>query len=124
MTRLMNAKQRIETISIKSPKQVVMEHAQRLDDLGRTINLIITSKITNARQKMEIVSAFPNILQNRMSSLSQALNHMEQMLNSLSYKSVLSRGYAIVRDANSKIISSADSGRPASIEFADGILQI
>ena len=124
MTRLMNAKQRIETISIKSPKPVVMEHAQRLDDLGRTMNLIITSKITNARQKMEIVSAFPNILQNRMSSLSQALNHMEQMLNSLSYKSVLSRGYAIVRDANSKIISSADSGRPASIEFADGILQI
>lgn len=124
MTRLMNAKQRIETISIKSPKQVVMEHAQRLDDLGRTMNLIITSKITNARQKMEIVSSFPNILQNRMSSLSQALNHMEQMLNSLSYKSVLSRGYAIVRDANSKIISRADSGRPASIEFADGILQI
>ncbi len=124
MTRLMNAKQRIETISIKSPKQVVMEHAQRLDDLGRTMNLIITSKITNAHQKMEIVSSFPNILQNRMSSLSQALNHMEQMLNSLSYKSVLSRGYAIVRDANSKIISRADSGRPASIEFADGILQI
>ncbi len=124
MTRLTNAKQRIETINIKSPKQVLMEHTQRLDDLGRTMNVIITSRITNARQRMEIVSAFPNILQNRMSSLAQALNHMGQMLNSLSYKSVLSRGYAIVRDASNKIISRTDSGRPASIEFADGILQI
>ncbi len=124
MTRLTNAKQRIETINIKSPKQVLMEHTQRLDDLGRTMNVIIASRITNARQRMEIVSAFPNILQNRMSSLAQALNHMGQMLNSLSYKSVLSRGYAIVRDASNKIISRTDSGRPASIEFADGILQI
>ena len=124
MTRLTNAKQRIETINIKSPKQVLMEHTQRLDDLGRTMNVIITSRITNARQRMEIVSAFPNILQNRMLSLGQALNHMGQMLNSLSYKSVLSRGYAIVRDASNKIISRTDSGLPASIEFADGILQI
>ena len=37
LTRLTNAKQRIESINIKSPKQVVMEHAQRLDDIGRTI---------------------------------------------------------------------------------------
>lgn len=124
MTRLMNAKQRIETINIKSPKQVVMEHAQRLDDMGRTMNVIITSKITNARQKMEIVSTFPNILQNRMSSLGQALNHIGQMLNSLSYKSVLSRGYAIIRDADNKIISRTDAGTPASIEFADGIINI
>ena len=125
MTRLINAKQRIETINIKSPKQVLMEHTQRLDDLGRTMNVIITSKITNIHQKMEIVSAFPNILQNRMCSLGQALNHMGQMLNSLSYKSVLSRGYAIVRDANNNIISHAGtSDRPATIEFADGVIQI
>lgn len=124
MTRLVNAKQRIETVNIKSPKQVVMEHAQRLDDLGRTMNVIITSKITHAHQKMEIVSAFPNILQNRMSLLGQALNHMGQMLNSLSYKSVLSRGYAIVRDSNNKIISHKDAGTPATIEFADGVVNI
>ena len=124
ITRLTNAKQRIETINIKSPKQVLMEHTQRLDDLGRTMGVIINSKIVNARQKMEIVSTFPNILQNRMLSLIQALGHMGQMLNSLSYKSVLSRGYAIVRDCNNKIISNTDAGKPASIEFADGIIQI
>lgn len=123
-TRLINAKQRIETINIKSPKQVVMEHAQRLDDLGRTMNVIINAKMTTARQKMDIVSAFPNILQNQINVLTQGLNHMGQMLNSLSYKSVLSRGYAIVRDANNQIVSRSDAGAPATIEFADGVITL
>ena len=123
-TRLMNAKQRIEGISIKSPKQMIMERAQRLDDLGRTLNVIINTKLVSAQQKMTIVSAFPNILQNRMQVLNQSLQHMEQMLNSLSYKSVLARGYAIVRDTNNNIISSVDGGVPNSIEFADGILKL
>lgn len=123
-TRLINAKQRIEAINIKSPKQVVMEHAQRLDDLGRTMNVIINAKLTTARQKMDIVSAFPNILQNQINVLTQGLNHMGQMLNSLSYKSVLSRGYAIVRDANNQIVSRSDAGTPATIEFADGVITL
>ena len=123
-TRLMNAKQRIEDINIKSPKQMIMEQAQRLDDLGRTLNVIINTKIVSAQQKMTNVSAFPNILQNRIQGLNQSLQHMEQMLNSLSYKSVLSRGYAIVRDADSNIISSVDGGVPQSIEFADGVLKL
>lgn len=123
-TRLINAKQRIEAINIKSPKQVVMEHAQRLDDIGRTMNVIINAKLTTARQKMDIVSAFPNILQNQINVLTQGLNHMGQMLNSLSYKSVLSRGYAIVRDANNQIVSRSDAGAPATIEFADGIITL
>lgn len=123
-TRLINAKQRIEAINIKSPKQVVMEHAQRLDDIGRTMNVIINAKMTTARQKMDIVSAFPNILQNQINVLTQGLNHMGQMLNSLSYKSVLSRGYAIVRDANNQIVSRSDAGAPATIEFADGVITL
>lgn len=123
-TRLINAKQRIESVNIKSPKQLVMEHMQRLDDLGRTLNLIINTKIVSAQQKMDVVSGFSNILQNRMQTLNQSLDHMGQMLNSLSYKSVLSRGYAIVRDADNNIISSVDSGTPKSIEFADGVFKL
>ena len=123
-TRLINAKQRLESVNIKSPKQVLMEHMQRLDDVGRTLNIIINTKIVSAQQKMDNVSGFSNILQNRMAVLSQSLQHMEQMLNSLSYKNVLARGYAIVRDADNKIISRTDAGTPVSIEFADGVLQL
>lgn len=124
LTRLSNAKQRIEAINIKSPHQVLMEHTQRLDDLGRTMNILITNKINLAHQRMDIIANFPSILQNRMSALSQSVTHLGQMLQSLSYKSVLSRGYAIVRDANNNIIGHASAGTPASIEFADGVVQI
>ncbi|MFQ6744470.1 MAG: exodeoxyribonuclease VII large subunit, partial [Alphaproteobacteria bacterium] len=63
----------------------------------------------------------PNILQNRMLALGQSVEHLGQMLGSLSYKSVLARGYAIVRGADGNIISRTDAGTPATIEFTDGI---
>lgn len=123
-TRLTNARARVESIVVKSPKQVVMEQQQRLDDITRTLNIIINGKIATARQRMDALSAFPNIMQNKMSTLGQSIAHLGQMLNSLSYKNVLSRGYAIVRDGENNIISRADGARPASIEFADGIIPV
>ncbi len=123
-TRLTNARARVESIVVKSPKQVVMEQQQRLDDITRTLNIIINGKIATARQRMDALSAFPNIMQNKMSTLGQSIAHLGQMLNSLSYKSVLLRGYAIVRDGENNIISRADGARPASIEFADGVVKI
>ena len=101
-----------------------MERQQRLDDLTRTINIIINGKIVTAHQRMDSVSTFVNILQNKMQTLSQSVNHLGQMLNSLSYKNVLTRGYAIVRDEKNQIVSRADGAQPASIEFADGIIPV
>lgn len=123
-TRLVNVKQRIENISIKSPKQVVMEWSQKIDDISRTLNLIINNKMTVARQKIDVVANMPNILTNKMNILNQSVAHLGQMLGSLSYKSVLSRGYAIVRDANNKIISNSGAGIPATIEFNDGVIKL
>ena len=123
-TRLINAKQRIESVNIKSPKQLVMEQAQRLDDVGRTMNVLMMARLNMAHQKMDVVAQFPNILQNRMSVLAQSVGHLGQMLNSLSYKSVLSRGYAIVRDAGGNIISRTGTGVPSTIEFADGVIKL
>lgn len=124
-TRLTNAKSRVDAIAIKSPRQMVMEHAQRLDDVTRTMNIIINGKLTTAHGRIDALSTFPNILQNKMAALNQSVAHLGQMLNSLSYKNVLARGYAIARDANDKIISRAD-GTPhvASLEFADGVLRL
>ena len=121
-TRLTNARARMESITIKSPKQVVMEHQQRLDDLSRTMNIIINGKLMTARQRVDIMANLPNILQNKMIVLRQSLSHLGQMLQSLSYKNVLARGYAIVRDADNQIISRADGAQPATIEFADGVV--
>ena len=101
ITRIANAKNRIENTTIKSPRQMVMERTQRLDDITRTLGIIINAKMMEAKRNIE---------------------HSGQMLNSLGYKNVLSRGYAIVRDENDLIISSvATQNKIASIEFADGV---
>ena len=124
-TRLVNAKSRIDSIAIKSPRQMVMEQAQRLDDISRTMNIFITGALTTAHQKMNTVATLQNILQNKMATLNQSVGHLGQMLNSLSYKNVLARGYAIARDDKNNIVARAENApRIATIEFADGILQI
>ena len=122
-TRLVNIKQKIENISVKSPKQIIMEWGQRLDDLGRTIDLIISNKISLTRSKLEQISKFPDILANKMIIMNQAVRHLEQMLDSLSYKNVLRRGYAIVRDNNGKIISDINE-KPATVELAGGVIKL
>ena len=122
-TQIINHKRNINNINIKSPKQILMEQMQRLDDIGRTMNIIITNKIQYAHQKIELISRFPTILENRFLSLNQSLVHMGQMLGSLSYKKVLQRGFAIVRDKDNNIVSTM-SAKPKYIEFADGILTL
>ena len=121
-TRLTNTKQRITAISIKSPKQMVMERTQRIDDVARTLGIIINAKMTDARAKMNTLAKMPDILTNKMQNLQRAIEHNGQMLNSLGYKNVLARGYAIVRDSANNIISSAaNADKIANIEFADGV---
>lgn len=123
-TRLVNAKNRMESIVVKNPRQLVMEHQQRIDDTTRALNIIINSKIAAAVGRMDTVSNFSNILQTKIAYLMQSVNHLGQMLNSLSYKNVLARGYAIVRDDKKQIISRADGAVPASVEFADGVVAV
>jgi len=122
-SQIIAIKQQIAHINLKSPKQILMEQSQRLDDVAKTMTLIINSKIQSAHQKLDLVTRFPAILENKFNTLNQSVIHMGQMLKSLSYKNVLQRGYAIVRDKNNSIISS-QTDKPASIEFADGVLKL
>ena len=124
-TRLINAKAKLDSINVKNPKQLVMEQAQRLDDISRTLTILMNAKLTSAHQKMDAVNNFHNFLLNKLKLFNQSVDHIGQMLNSLSYKSVLQRGYAIVRNDKKKIISRiSDNEKPAFIEFADGELKL
>lgn len=120
---LTRTKQQVENIIVKNPKQILMEQSQKLDDLAHTLNIVVDKKIQYINQRIELVSRFPRILEGRLSVLNQSITHMGQMLSSLSYKNVLQRGYAIVRNANNDIISTIDA-KPASIEFSDGVIKL
>ncbi|WP_417666528.1 exodeoxyribonuclease VII large subunit [Roseibium sp.] len=61
----------------------------------------------------------------RLAKLRDRLDSQEKLLKSLSYKDVLARGYALVRDESGQPVRSAkavDAGAALSIELADGVL--
>ena len=103
LSRLQNAQMRIDTISIKSPIQIISDHETKTKDL---FHLLQTHYI------------------NHVKTLSSHVSHLSQMLESLSYKSVLRRGYAIVRKDDKIISSKNDFKTPASIEFQDGTVSL
>ncbi|MCL1786084.1 MAG: exodeoxyribonuclease VII large subunit [Alphaproteobacteria bacterium] len=103
MARLQSLRHLVAGLSVKSPKQMIMERTQRLDDIASRMNII---------------------LQNKMNVAKAAILHAGQMLNSLSYKNVLQRGYAIVRRDTQIISRAADFKTPAEIEFVDGIVNL
>ncbi len=120
---LLGLKKHLLNINIKSPHQIIMEKTQRIDDIEKTMNIIIANEMQSAHQKIELISRFPIFVETRLNMLKQNLTHIDQMLNSLSYKNVLQRGYAIVRDKDNNIISTV-SAIPETIEFADGIIKL
>ena len=104
---------------------MVMEQTQRLDDITRTLGIIIDAKMAAAKHKMDTVSQMPNVLTNKLNSLTQQVEHTGKMLESLSYKNVLNRGYAIARTSDGSIVSTVvHADQVASIEFADGIAKL
>ena len=98
---LQNAQMRMDGILVKSPLQILKDHRTKLDDLFHLLNLNI---------------------KNNISSLKANLVHSEQLLESMSYKNVLKRGYAIVRHKDKIVSSKNDFKLPASIEFFDGLV--
>ena len=57
----------------------------------------------------------------------QALSGQMKLLASLSYKSVLHRGFALVRDAKGQFVHAASAvspGQPLEVEFADGRVKV
>ncbi|MCL1902602.1 MAG: exodeoxyribonuclease VII large subunit, partial [Alphaproteobacteria bacterium] len=124
IARLKNMRHVIEGLSIKSPKQMIMERAQRLDDIGRTMQIIVVNRVGAARAVLSHADRMPALLENKLCVTRQSVAHVGQMLSSLSYKNVLQRGYAIVRHDNKIIGRAAEFKTPAEIEFADGKVAI
>ncbi|WP_420338752.1 exodeoxyribonuclease VII large subunit [Roseibium sp.] len=63
----------------------------------------------------------------RLKDNAARLDSLQKLLKSLSYKDVLARGYAVVRDADGQPIRSASSvasGAALSVELADGTVDV
>lgn len=85
--------------SLRHPRALIERESQRLHDRAERL------KNTGARLTVE---------------RQQALGGLNRMLESMSFKKVLERGYVVVRDADGKLISDAarvESGQSLALEF-------
>ena len=82
------------------------------------------AKLEKAAQELSFQSKNLIRLESRLlETRNKQIRHYSQMLEILSFKNILNRGYAVVRDEQGKVISSHETAktRPLlDVEFADG----
>lgn len=111
---------------LRSPREVLDHKGERLAGLGERLGLALNQNRQRADARYEhsrlgerLETVGRRLLQDRAERLEQ----LGFRLENLSYKRVLSRGYAVVKDAEGKLVSSAkalDYGETVNIEFQDG----
>ncbi|MDX1921999.1 MAG: exodeoxyribonuclease VII large subunit [Alphaproteobacteria bacterium] len=129
------------------PRVLMETLAQRLDDRAERLATAVTNMLSRQQQRLQRLAAGLNILplkqnvqhgKQKLESLigrmnkavqiqfekkTQRLVATGQLLESLSYHSILKRGFVLVRDAQGHTIMRAADVRPASeltLTFADG----
>jgi exodeoxyribonuclease VII large subunit len=100
---------------------------ERVARLTQRADTALSRIAQGGRRRLERVSGrlAPQLLANRIGRQRDRLGGLSQMLASLSYHSVLKRGYALVRDADGTPVRSAtaiDAGAAFTVQFADGDL--
>lgn len=151
--KLADAQTRLDHLRarLKHPGAQLREQSQRLDDLEQ--RLILAQKNLLARKKNELAllesrlhanSPLPRIqqmqkdltvsqqrlegaMQTKLADARNRLAHLAQMLDSLSPMATLARGYAIVTDADGKVVTDASSvakGTSLTTRLASGSLEV
>jgi exodeoxyribonuclease VII large subunit len=93
-------------LSLRPMQHQLGRERERLDRLGRMATRAIAGLIERRKQ---------------------ILSSQVKLMGSLSYKSVLQRGFALVRDAKNTPVHSASAVKPSqplSVEFADGSVKV
>ena len=120
---------RLAGLSPRLQPRLLAARLQRIDDglgkLWQRGSAALARGAGSRRTRFERVGARLNgqVLDSRVRRGRDRLDGLSQMLASLSYQSVLSRGFAIVRDGEGRMLRAAAAIAPRAlleIEFADG----
>lgn len=98
---------------------------ERLARLGSGLRpFIVKRAVVEGRERLGQVEARGRrALQNKLLHQRQHLQRLNQLMGSLSYQSVLARGFALVRDESGAMVRSAQGlhkGDQLAVEFVDG----
>jgi exodeoxyribonuclease VII large subunit len=109
------------------PRLVVSQRANLERAAKRLTPVSIERRIGERNDKVDaLVKRIDRAMVQRMERQRIRLDQTFKLLNSLSYTSVLSRGYAVIKDRNDAVLSGAAGARSAGalkIQFADGIVE-
>jgi len=125
------ARQRLDTGAgrlVQALKSNTQQHRTRLARLVPRLTLRpVSQAIANEHRALTTLSARARGAIGRLSAFKrQELDGSAKLLASLSYKSVLGRGFALVRDEAGKPLRAAKSvsaGARLTVEFADGTIR-
>ena len=124
LNELNNLKQRLPS----SLKIFIQKEISNFQNSGSKLNLnILKEKIRNNQNSLlGISNQFLNNNKNNFTSYSNRVNSVSKLLESLSYKSVIKRGFAVVRNSSNKVIGKKTDiirDNKLSIETKFGIIK-
>ncbi|MBI3445113.1 MAG: exodeoxyribonuclease VII large subunit, partial [Magnetospirillum sp.] len=123
----------METLAarLRHPRERLAEGGHKLTTLAARLDHALKSALATERSALEkhalrleqsgnrLIQVMPRLLADRR----QRLDHVGQLLESFSYRKVLERGYAVIRDGHGLPVTSATEAKPGAalvVEFADG----
>lgn len=119
---------------LKHPRELLTEKGHALTQLGTRLDHALKTalaaekaRIDKAELKLEQMgSRLRPALDRSVDDRARRLDSLGALLESFSYKKVLERGYAVVRDGSGAVMRAADaeSGAVWSIEFTDGKTEV
>jgi exodeoxyribonuclease VII large subunit len=117
--RMTRAERTIERMLDRSRARI-----ERADAVFATLPSRLEAQAGRARDRLgNLVRHADTAIRHQLTRARSELTAQERILQSLSYKNVLKRGYAVIRDEDDRPVSLAaalSTGAAISIEFADG----
>ena len=115
------------TRHVNSLSNMLGQRKERFGQRAQRLRLQpIVERLANNRTALERnEKTIQSIVQNRFAQAHQQLDRNGRLLNTLSYKNTLERGFAVVRNDKGKLVSSATgvkAGQALSIDLKDGSL--
>lgn len=127
--------------------EIVGNYTQRLDDWSERLNNALPSFVEKLRNRLTAITLRPQVLlkdveiqskqlaglnerlqnayNNKLMTNDQRLGTAVKLFESLNYKNVLKRGFALVKGADGKLVSGASAAQENMvIEFNDGEIEV
>jgi exodeoxyribonuclease VII large subunit len=126
------ARQRMDAAAARLPQSLrtnVQRHGLALARIsGRLSPKTLQSRLIETRRRVtELQARGSRALKTNLNRLHDRLAAHKKLMNSLSYKAVLARGFAVVRDATGKALPIAAGVNPGSrlqVEFVDATIGV